>query len=355
MARPMSMASRRARQMPIAIAPREAWYPLASSSDVGGLSAVDALGTAIALYRTSDGTAIALEDCCAHRPYPLSHGQLLGDIVRCGLCGFEYAPTGECVRVPTQERVPVGAAVRAFPVREDHGVTWVWFGEPGRARLHRIPDVQWLVSEPWVTVGGHQHVAANYLLLHESLADVTKIPVLAPEMAPAALEATPPPLDVVVTETTVSLSRQYPPTVLPGWQADALGVHAEREYVHMQEGHFHSPAVWVDHWDVSNDQERHRMRFTHLMTPVDARTTRLSWYVSRDFATGDDRTSERLLGMFQAYYRRLGTALEHTQRLLDREPRRREVSVSADAAALRVRDIVRDMLAEEGTATSRRS
>ena len=66
-------------------------------------------------------------------------------------------------------------------------------------------------------------VAAGFLLLHENFADVTQVPFVAPEIAPAVLAATTPPLEVVVTETTVELRREFPAAPLPGWQAEMLG------------------------------------------------------------------------------------------------------------------------------------
>lgn len=357
MAAPPVAGSRPARPVPLGPAPAESWYVVATADEVGAaLVPVTALGHSLVLFRTRDGAVAALDDCCAHRPYPLSLGRLVDDTVQCGLCGFVFDATGQCVHVPTQSRIPVGAAVRCYPTRERDGLVWAWFGAPGRADRHRVPELSWLRGEQWVGVTGEVTVAANYLLLHESFADVTKIPVLAPEVAPAALEATPP-LEVVVTEKTVTLTRSYPPAALPDWQADALDVDGSATYAYEQEGHFLAPGAWVDHWDAhagSADDAVYRLRFTQLLTPVDERATRLRWTVSRDFGHHDVRTSQRLDALFTAYYQRLGTALGRSQELYQREPVRAEVSVSADAAGLRVREIVRDLLAEEGRAARRR-
>ena len=341
---------RRPRTAPTVSVPADCWYAVCASDTVAHeLLPIRAVNQSVVLFRTADGSVAALQDCCAHRPYPLSAGMLDGDTLRCGLCGFEYDPTGQCVRVPTQSRVPIGAAIRAVPVHEEHGLVWVWFGQAGRAALHRIPSLPWLDSDDWVSVADQQVVGAGFLLLHESFADVTKIPVLAPEISPEVLQSEPPPLDVVVTETTVSLSRQFPPGLLPDWQARALGVDPETKFDHRQEGHFHSPAAWVDHWDVDGVSEQAaRLRFTHLVTPIDARSSRLHWYVSRDFAADDEATSARLADMFATYYGRLSTALEITQSITDLDGPQPEVNVSADVAALKVRGIVQALLAEEG-------
>ena len=333
-------------------APTDCWYVLAPSEAVGRVPrAHRVVGLPLVVYRTVAGPAVALHDRCVHRPYPLSAGHLDGDELSCGLCGFVYGPDGQCVRVPTQDRVPIGAAVRAYPVREEQGLVWVWAGKPGRAALHRRPDLPWLVAGGWTTVGGELTVAAGFLLLHESFADVTKIPVLAPALSPSVLQAAPPPLEVEVTETTVSLSRRYPPGPLPDWQARALGRPAGEPLEHLQEGHFLSPATWVDYWDVVlGDGARARLRFTQLVTPASDRTSRLLWRVSRDFGAGDSGTTARLAELFAPYYATLAGALETMQQVIDADgpkPETPEVSVSADVAALRVRQIVQAMLAEE--------
>ena len=146
-----------------AVAPTDCWYVLAPSDSVGrALRAYRVVGLPLVVFRTVAGQVVALHDRCVHRPYPLSAGRLDGDELSCGLCGFVYGPDGQCVRVPTQSRVPVGAAVRAYPVREEQGLVWVWAGEPGRARLHRLPDLPWLVQDGWTTVGGEQMVNAGF-------------------------------------------------------------------------------------------------------------------------------------------------------------------------------------------------
>jgi phenylpropionate dioxygenase-like ring-hydroxylating dioxygenase large terminal subunit len=333
--------------------PTDCWYALATSDDVArNLRSVRALGGPVLLFRTESGEAVALQDRCAHRAYPLSAGALEGDTVRCGLCGFVYDAGGQCVSVPTQPRVPFGAHVASYPVTERDGLVWVWLGEPGRARLHRVPGLAWLSDPGWATVGGTSTIEAGFLLLHENFADVTQVRFVAPEIAPAALAAQPPPLEVVVTETTVELGRTFPTSPLPSWQTQMLGL-GPAEGRTVQRGFFLSPAVWTDHWDVEHETGTARMRFTQLVTPLDDRRSRLHWRVSRDFAIDDSEADARMHGMFGDYYARVRTAMETAQAVLDTDGAGREVNVAADVAALRVREIVRGMLAEEGIAPSR--
>jgi phenylpropionate dioxygenase-like ring-hydroxylating dioxygenase large terminal subunit len=330
--------------------PRDCWYAPAASSEVDrALLPVRAAGLPVVLFRTEAGVVVALEDRCAHRAYPLSAGELIGDTVRCGLCGFVYGPDGRCRAVPTQPHVPYGAEVAAYPVREADGLVWVWLGEPGRASLHRIPQLPWLDDDGWSTVSGEEDVLASFLLLHENFADVTQVPFVAPDIAPSVLDSTPPPLEVVVSETSVSLHRDFPPAPLPAWQAEIVGCPVDTPYRTEQSGFFPSPAVWVDHWDAqAEDGTWIRLRFTHLVTPIDESSSRLLWAVSRDFALGNRAVDQYLAGIFSDYYDRVIDAMEIAQDVLEIDGPGPEVNVNADAVGLKVREIVAALLTSEG-------
>lgn len=331
--------------------PMDCWYPVGTSDELGRwLTSTRIAESPLVLFRLGNGTVVALEDRCAHRAYPLSEGVLIDDTVRCGLCGFVYDAAGRCVSVPTQPNVPIGAEVASYPVRESDGIVWVWLGAAGRAGLHRIPELPWLDGEGWATIGDDTVVSASFLLLHENFADVTQVPFIAPEISPAVLGTVPPPLDVVVSETSVALHRDFPPAPLPTWQAELVGCPADAEYRTAQSGFFPSPAVWVDHWDAqAADGTWVRLRFTQLVTPIDDSTSQLMWRVSRDFALPNAAADLFLSEIFADYYERVIRAMEIAQRSLDLDGPGPAVNVSADAVGLKVREIVSTLLLGEGT------
>ena len=340
------------------IHPSNCWYAVATSEDVGREPlGRRVLGTGVVLFRTTDGTAVALEDRCAHRPYPLSLGRVDGDRIVSGYTGFAYDAHGFCVYVPTQSEIPVGARVRAFPVHEDGAFVWVWLGEPALAGLRRPPATPWLNDPEWATLGDEWETEADLLLLHENFADITHVAVVDPYIAPPVLRNSPPPLEVEVTETTVSFSRTYQPAPIPGWQAELLGLPADAEHVQREQGAFMTPGLWVDQWDVHvdsapNDAQICTFRFTHVVTPISAGRTRHAWRVSRNFALGE-QAGKVLLPIFTDYYRRVQRILETMQNVLDTDGPRKDVNVSADAAALQVRKIIRNMVADETGTGSR--
>jgi vanillate O-demethylase monooxygenase subunit len=343
MSRSLAVARRRGTSYPV-----NSWYVIATEDEVGRQPlARRMLDTPIVLYRTQDGRAVALEDRDAHRPYPLSLGRLDGDTIVSGYSGFAYAPDGACVHVPTQPHVPIGARVRAFPVVEQDGMVWVWLGVAALASMRNPPRTPWLTEDSWATFGDQWDTNANVLLLHENFADITHVPVVDPFIAPPVLLGEPPALEVEVSETSVSFSRDYPPARLAGWHAEALGLSPDAEYPQREEGAFVSPGLWVDAWQVFADGGAPQtFRFTHAVTPVSARRTRHVWRVSRSFAP-EPAVSEQLLPIFTAYYRRVQQILEMMQQVIDVDGPRDEVSVNSDAAVLQVRRIVNRLVVEE--------
>jgi vanillate O-demethylase monooxygenase subunit len=329
--------------------PTHSWYVAAFSDEVTSSPlGRRALDTGLVIYRTSDGSAVVLEDRDAHSAYPLSLGRVEQDLIVSSYSGFAYAADGSCVRVPTQTEIPYDARVRSFPVREQDGFVWVWFAEPGLAALRNPPRAAWLVDDSWSTLGDEWTTEASFMLLHENFADITHVAVVDPSFAPPVLSAGPVPLlEVEVTETSVSFGRSYPPAPLAGWHAELLGAEHDAVFAQREEGRFVSPGLWVDSWEVDlNDGSSATFRFTHAVTPVTETSTRHGWRVSRNFAIGED-TSVQIAPLFTDYYERVRSILETMQGVLSLDGPRPDVHVAADAAALQVRKIVNRMVADE--------
>ena len=78
---------------------RNAWYAAIWAHDLPASTPVAKtfLNEPVVLFRTSDGTAVALEDKCCHRAAPLSVGECDGDGIRCGNHGLKFNAAGDCV------------------------------------------------------------------------------------------------------------------------------------------------------------------------------------------------------------------------------------------------------------------
>jgi phenylpropionate dioxygenase-like ring-hydroxylating dioxygenase large terminal subunit len=292
---------------------------------------------------------VALEDRCPHRGLPLSFGRLVEDTVVCAYHGFAFRETGECVGVPSQPHVPYGAQVRSFPVVERPPFVWIWPGEPVRSTLAAPPRLRWLEESGWDVFGGSLRVAANYLLLHENALDLTHAPFVHHEQSPAGYRDRPPPMQIEVSERSVSYVREFPPTALVGWQVAATGLTPDQPYAQVETGTFVSPALHVGSFDIllprDNGPRRYDKVYVRAFTPEGPDSTHIFWKVARNFAIGDSAATDVLRSLHETTLLEDKPILEAIQRRAD--PGRDEVHVSADVAALRVRHIVSTMLAEE--------
>lgn len=335
--------------------PRECWYVAATSDEVGRhLLARRLLGRPVVLYRRRSGAVVAMHDRCAHRAFPLSRGTLEDDRVVCGYHGFAYDDDGRCVRVPSQPNAPYGACVPTFGVHEDPPFVWIWLGRADRAARQPPPRLPWLASDGWALSGGMLHVAANYMLLHENVLDLTHLQYVHPGISPVALRSVAPPHRVEVTERSVSYSRDLPPAPLAAWQADVTGLPRERETRQRESGRFVSPGLWTGGWeiaDASDGGRAYRLAFAYAFTPDGPSGTHVFWRGGRDFAAESSAAGERMTSVFEGVFGRRKEVLEAIEANVGLEREVGEVNVVADAAALQARRIVARMLAgERGTA-----
>jgi len=329
-------------------APLDCWYVAASSEEVTDeLTSRRLLGRQVLLYRQGDGRVVALDDRCSHRALPLSMGRLVDDRVVCGYHGFTFDGTGACVRVPSQEHVPYGAAVPAHPVREEGSLVWVWLGDPRRAGSAAPPRVSWIADGGWSALGGVRTVAAGYLLLHENALDRTHFAYVHPDTSHRGYLEGPPPLEIEVTETSVSYARTFPAAPLASWQSVATGLPPDTRCVQHESGVFVSPALHVDHMRIEAAGSVFRTAFVRAFTPVDAGTTRVHWWSARDWAPGDRAVDDVLRRVHERTMEEDEPLLEAIQATVDRDGPGRRVNAAADAASVRAEQIVRRLVDEE--------
>lgn len=155
---------------------RNAWYMAAWSQEVGQhLLRRRILGQPILLYRGEDGEVAALTDRCPHRFAPLSAGTLEGNVVRCTYHGLAFDRGGQCVHNPFSDRLPKGATVRAWPVRERDGIVWMWAGKPEEADASLISDFGILSASGHAPIIGLMPLQAPYEFATDNLMDLSHI------------------------------------------------------------------------------------------------------------------------------------------------------------------------------------
>ncbi|TWC68176.1 aromatic ring-hydroxylating dioxygenase subunit alpha [Herbaspirillum sp. SJZ099] len=126
----------------------------------------------VVMFRGPDGGVAALEDRCCHRSVPLSCGMLEGGGIRCGYHGLLYAPSGQCIEIPGQLKIPGKACVKPYQVAVRNQIIWIWLGqdaagEPPEIAAHDNPHYRYK--------GGAFHYQAPYQLIHDNLLDLSHV------------------------------------------------------------------------------------------------------------------------------------------------------------------------------------
>lgn len=329
--------------------PTKCWYVAATGDELGGAPVGRRiLGTEVVLWRGASGRVTAFENRCAHRAFPLTHSLVDGDQLVCGYHGCTYDLDGTCVHIPSQERVPSGMRVRAFPVLDDPPFVWIWMGPPGAAATSRPPTVPWVREPGWETFHRSWDVHANYLMVHEHYLDFSYAPILHAADIPASIRSMPAFSEVEVTETTVKYTRVLPPARPTDWEAEAGDLDRDVEYKRTETGTFASPALHLHRWDVETPAgDTLTTTRLHAITPQDDESTHIVMMGSRNYALGKASATERLRTFLAGVAQRDAAVLDMASRYSGYDRWRDGVEFQADLASLRLRRIVDDLLAQE--------
>ncbi|MDB5582432.1 MAG: hypothetical protein JWR80_7608 [Bradyrhizobium sp.] len=155
---------------------QNAWYAAGWPNEIGEETLLGRriLDQPVVMYRTSDGTAVAIGDRCPHRFAPLHMGRHVGDAVQCGYHGLEFGADGRCRLNPHGGGMTVNASVPSYPLVERHGILWIWMGDASKADESLISDAfAFVADDRRAHVKGYLHVQGNYLLLVDNLMDLS--------------------------------------------------------------------------------------------------------------------------------------------------------------------------------------
>lgn len=337
--------------------PREQWWVAATSEEITREPRQRwILDLPVVLYRKVDGTVVALDDRCPHRWAPLSRGWLDGDDIVCGYHGFQYCPTGACVKVPTQSATPKAARVHAYPVLERSPLVWLWTGDPANAaQASPPPDIHWLHEGGWTTGHGYIHARANYMLLKENVLDLTHFGYVHRKTfkifdwtrAPA----------VKVEKGEVEFRLEFPATPLAPVFAAVTGFGG-KPIARVNWGRSLSPALHHAGQDFSDPDlgpdtpAQVRFRVLHATTPINPRELHYFWFFGLDRTLSDSQV-EQFRGMTIAGFREDEDMLEAVQGIIERDPRGAhypEVMVATDRSAVEARRLLEARLRRERTA-----
>lgn len=336
------------------------WYVVALADELSQhqLLARCVLDQHLVLFRSPEGTPVAMADRCSHRRYPLSRGALAGGRLTCGYHGFTYDCSGRCVEVPGQDRVPARADVRTYPVAEQGAWVFAWMGDPGNPDWSRLPQAPWLGADPgWTVITAMAPLAARYDLLVDNLMDLSHESYLhagligTPEVAAT-------PIDTAVDEAAgiIRVYRHMDGAQCPEFYARSTGLTSPID--RWQDIEFHAPGFYVLHSRLApagvapeadgSDPHGFHMKILYGLTPSTATATYDFWAVCRDFAHDDAGVTTSLDKIQREVVQQDVDALELLERRVatDRDPF--EVNIKVDRGGLAARRMVASMVGSGG-------
>ena len=150
------------------------WYLVARDTDVDthpvGLTR---LSRDIVLWRDVDGKIHCVEDFCPHRGAKLSLGRVCDGNVACAYHGVQVNGAGEFAAIPTEPNSPfIGQkAVRRYPVQEQHGAIWVYFGVDEHAEPPELRFPDEFYTGEWSGFVDIRPFECNYQLVRDNQVD----------------------------------------------------------------------------------------------------------------------------------------------------------------------------------------
>ncbi len=340
---------------------RNMWYVAAFSADVqpGKCLARRFLDEPVVLFRTQAGRLSALIDRCSHRAMPLSAGHVDGEVIRCAYHGLEFSATGACERIPGQQRIPVAAHVRAYPVVERDALIWIWMGDPDKA------DPQAIMANPehqdpaWSWRPYTMHVKANWQLLVDNILDLTHVAYIhANTIGGSPQTHFSADVSVQFDGEQVTLLRKMPDSVPPRTYVAAGGFKGRVDrwqQVQYRPAGGNVLRVNAGACDVGTGAYEGRrdngfvLLNVHGVTPETATTTHYIWTICTN-AARESGVPELLFDQFHETICEDERALQAQQSRISDTPDMRFVGISSDGAVNRARMLLDAMQQAEAAA-----
>lgn len=335
---------------------KNAWYIAAWASEISEESLLSRtlLGVPVIMYRTAEGEAVVMEDRCCHRFAPLSAGRLEGNDVRCMYHGLKFDPSGQCIEIPGEDKVPPQMKVQTFPFVEKDKLLWIWLGDETKADPDDIVDMPYLDSPDWRYNEGLIHYDANYKLIADNLLDFTHL--------------------AYVHENTIGTNQAGQQR--PVEERTDFGIRV----THNWNNDIPSPMIKmaggftdkVDRWNVNDwhvlgnmllmdagsaaigtggqtGDRKHAIEFRHIsvQTPETENTSHYFFVHARNFALDDEKIGDGIFDAINVAFEEDRQIIEAQQRVIDLDPDRPMMAAPFDGPLTYIRRRIDDMIAEE--------
>lgn len=338
----------------VALFARDHWYVAALTAEIteAPLGRV-ILGDPVVLYRTASGRALAFEDRCPHRRFPLSLGYVNGEELVCNYHGLTFDCEGACVRVPGQRNVPSRARLKPYPIVEQGLWTWIWMGDPEDPDFSKLPNTPYLVEGgDWDVLTGMCPLSAHYGLLVDNLLDLSHEAYLhsthigTPEVAEM-------PIDVEVDDDAgvVRVTRHM--VNVKSAPATAR-IHGEGNIDRWQDIEYFPPGYYLLHTRFAltgvqpgpdgRDDEAMHGKIIHGITPSTENFTYDFWAWSRDYLRGDEEMDAYITKVQLEVVDQDLVALEALERSIAATPHMGEIDVRNDRGAIAARRMLKSLV-----------
>ena len=332
---------------------RNAWYCAALSHEIGRkpLGRVF-LNEPVVLFRTEDGTAVALDDRCCHRRVPLAMGQMEGDNLRCMYHGFLFDPSGRLIWVPGENNIPANAGQRSYPIVEKHGWAWIWMGDADLADSATVPAFHWYDAPGWASFGGCLPMEANYLMMVDNLLDLSHLAFLHIKTIGDEGDINPD-LDWERGDDFVRgvrISRDLPASPLFVAMGETKRVDTTKIMTYTPPANVVIEISTVEAGKPLNDPsnpENPQIIILDSMTPETDNSLHYFWGSCRNRRIDDQPFSEMGYQATETAFIEDKDFLEAGQKIIDLDPDSPEVSIAGDEGGLRARSLLDRLIGEE--------
>jgi phenylpropionate dioxygenase-like ring-hydroxylating dioxygenase large terminal subunit len=336
---------------------RNCWYVAGWEQDFteDRLHAVRIAGEPLVVYRKTDGALVALEDRCRHRFAPLSLGCREGDDLRCMYHGLKYAPSGRCIEIPGQDRIPEIARVRSFPILSRHSWVWVWIGGPDRADSALIPRAVGYDDGRYCLRHGQLDYAAPYHLINDNLLDFSHLSYVHRASFGAGPEFAYERPTVTRLTRGVRISRWLPNRPAARFSANADAPPSDHYSTYdflvpgillMYSANFPAgTAAALEYGAPDRDRATHATFTSQAVTPLTADTSRYFFSWGPTSGAGADALAESMLRIALQAFNEDKAMIEAQFRVMQSAPHPPVMPTTADKPVLMFQRIMRSMMA----------
>jgi 3-ketosteroid 9alpha-monooxygenase subunit A len=151
------------------------WFRVAYAKElaVGEVKARHYFGRDFVLFRSEEGEAHLLDAHCRHLGAHLGiGGRVDGEGIRCPFHAWKWDGEGRCVDIPYAKRIPVGAKMKSWPVREKNGLVVMYYDADGREPPYELPDLPQIGDADWTPLEIRRWtVKSRWLDMNENAVD----------------------------------------------------------------------------------------------------------------------------------------------------------------------------------------